>query len=79
MREGDPECREIVLQAINQDLIAFPDADRDAPAKPLRVEDGHERRKLLEWPLCGVADRKSLCSNFGANSVIRRVNCEVIA
>ena len=36
-------------------------------------------RKLLGWPLWGVAERKSLCSNFGANSMIRRVNCEVIA
>jgi len=35
--------------------------------------------KLLEWPLWGVAERKSLCSNFGASSVIQRVNCEVIA
>ena len=35
--------------------------------------------KLLEWPLCGVADRKSRCSNRGARSRIALVILESMA
>ena len=35
--------------------------------------------KLLEWPLCGVADRNSRCSNRGARSRMARVICESMA
>ena len=35
--------------------------------------------KLFEWPLCGVADRNSRCSNRGASSRIDFVNCESMA
>jgi len=30
--------------------------------------------KLFEWPLCGVAERNSLCSNRTLRSRIARVN-----
>ena len=30
--------------------------------------------KLFEWPLCGVADRNSRCSNRSATSRTARVN-----
>ena len=35
--------------------------------------------KLLEWPLCGVADRKRRCSNRGARSRTARVIFESMA
>ena len=35
--------------------------------------------KLLEWPLCGVAERNRRCSNRGARSRTARVICESMA
>ena len=32
--------------------------------------------KLFEWPLCGVAERKSRCSKSGVSSRMPRVNWE---
>ena len=65
LRLGNPPCdfADVLLEPADHDLVKQFWCDRHAAAEPLRIEDLQQRREALEWPLCGVAERKRRCSN----------------
>lgn len=62
LRETLTDPAEIGFEAPHHDRLKFLGSDFNAARKALRSSISGRDEKLFEWPLCGVADRKSRCA-----------------
>ena len=74
-----PEVAKVILQSIDQDLIALPGPDRDPPAKPLRVENGHQGPEAVGVAVVGRGREEELVLELRRELHDAPGNCEVIA
>ncbi len=65
---------QVFFQSSDHDRFQLFGIDIDSTRKALWVQDLQRVANELEWPLCGVAERNSRCSNSAAISRTYRVN-----
>jgi hypothetical protein len=63
--EGDAEFTQVVLQSVDQNLIALPGQDRNAPTEPLRVEDSHQGAEAVGVAIVGSRGEEEFMLELG--------------